>query len=279
VLGSSDAASSTLGAGAVHPWQATAMIGTSGAFRILAPRPFLDEKGRLWCYAVDETHWLVGGSINNGGIALAWLKDAINGSTAQPDQAGLTFQDLVALAAQVGTGAGGLVCLPFFTGERSPNWNENARAAFFGMTLQHDTRHLARALMEGVAYRLRSLNDILIGMVGEIREVRASGGFTHSSLWPQIMASTLNRDLTAPAWGETSSLGAALWAMHGVGALPSLEDAEPLIPIGSRYAPIAQDAAVYDRLYHLYLALYASLENAFDQVAEIQREIGPDSRT
>jgi gluconokinase len=274
VIGSSDAANSNIGAGAMHPWQATAMIGTSGAFRIIAPQPFLDEKARLWCYGIDETHWLVGGAINNGGIALAWLKDAINQTISQPNQAELTFQSLVELAGQVGAGSEGLICLPFFAGERSPNWNLNARAAFFGMTLQHDARHLARAAMEGVAYRLRSLNEILTGLVGDIREIRASGGFTHSNLWPQIIASTFNRDLMVPAWGETSSLGAALWAMRGVGALTSLEEAEKLIPIGSRYAPLPHDAAIYDQLFHLYLDLYPTLEKAFDRVAEIQREIG-----
>ena len=76
VLGSSDAANSNFGAGAVNPWQATCMIGTSGAFRIIAGQPTLDKQGRLWCYAIDEKHWLVGGAINNGGITFSWLKDA-----------------------------------------------------------------------------------------------------------------------------------------------------------------------------------------------------------
>ena len=65
VLGSSDAANSNIGAGAVLPWQATCMIGTSGAFRVLCPQPILDRQARSWCYAVDEGHWLVGGAINN----------------------------------------------------------------------------------------------------------------------------------------------------------------------------------------------------------------------
>ena len=69
VLGSSDAANSNLGAGAVLPWQATCMIGTSGAFRVLCPQPILDHQARSWCYVVDEAHWLVGGAINNGGVA------------------------------------------------------------------------------------------------------------------------------------------------------------------------------------------------------------------
>ena len=276
VLGSSDAANSNLGAGAVHAWQATCMIGTSGAFRIIAPRPILDEKARMWCYGIDEEHWLVGGAINNGGIALSWLKDALNQAiTSLPNQPALSFEDLIQLASQVNAGAGGLVCLPFFAGERSPNWNLNARAAFIGMTLDHDMRHLARALLESIAFRLRSLNEILGEMVGEIREIRASGGFTHSSLWPQVIASTLDRNLLVPGWGETSSLGAAFWAMLGVGAIKTFDEVEKLVPIATQYAPISGDTLVYEKLYRLYTRLYIDLAQSFDQFAEIQSEFGP----
>jgi gluconokinase len=279
VLGSSDAANSTLGAGATNPWQATCMVGTSGAFRTIAPRPILDPAARTWCYAIDETHWLVGGAINNGGIALSWLKDVVNQAFSQfPAKTELSFEDLIDLAGQAGVGAGGLVCLPFFAGERSPNWNMNARGMLFGLTLQHDIRHISRSLLEGVAYRLRSLSEILCDLTGDIREVRASGGFSHSGLWPQIIASAIGRNLLVPTWGETSSLGAAFWAMQGAGALPLFEKAGELVSIGSRYSPQPEEAAVYDRLYRIYTGLYASAINAFDQIAEIQQEIGPSEQ-
>jgi gluconokinase len=274
VLGSSDAANSNFGAGAVNPWQATCMIGTSGAFRIVTSKPTLDKQGRLWCYAIDETHWLVGGAINNGGITLSWLKDALN-QTFSPSPSGseVSIDDLISLAGEVETGANGLICLPFFAGERSPNWNLNARAVFFGLALQHDIRHIARSLLEGVAFRLRGLNEILSELVGDISEIRASGGFTHSELWPQIIASTLNRNLLAPAWGDTSCLGAAFWAMLGVGRIPSFESADDLITIGSQYFPIAKDATVYNQLYPIYAGLYESIKPAFDQIAQVQRDL------
>lgn len=279
VLGSSDAANSNIGAGATRPWQATCMVGTSGAFRIITPRPVLDSAGRTWCYAIDETHWLVGGAINNGGIVLSWLKDVLNQALPQSlNKTELSFEDLITLAGQAGTGAGGLVCLPFFAGERSPNWNLNARGILFGLTLQHDIRHISRSVLEGVAFRLRSLSEILSELSGDIREVRASGGFTHSALWPQILASVTNKDLLAPTWGETSSLGAAIWAMLGAGALPHFEKAGELVPIEEHYSPRPDEVAVYDRLYPIYNGLYASATNTFDQIAEIQQEIGPSEQ-
>jgi gluconokinase len=276
VLGSSDAANSTLGAGATHPWQATCMVGTSGAFRTIAPRPILDPAARTWCYALDESHWLVGGAINNGGITLSWLKDVMNQASFHSlSEKELSFEDLIGLAAQVGPGAGGLVCLPFFAGERSPNWNMNTRGILFGLTLQHDLRHIARSLLEGVAFRLRSLSEILCDLSGDIQEVRASGGFSHSGLWSQIIASVINRDLLAPTWGETSSLGAAFWAMRGANVLPNMVNVGKLVSIRERYSPISDEVAIYNRLYHVYTGLYASSISFFDQIAEIQEEIGP----
>ena len=199
VMGSSDAVNSSIGAGAVDPTQATLMVGTSGALRVVSPRPVLDPKARSWCYAIDEKHWLVGGAINNGGVALSWLRDCLNQAHAgQP----LTFEDLLALASHAPAGSRGLVCLPFFAGERSPNWNLNARAAFFGMSLEHELRHVARSLLEGVGFRFKSLLEVLLEIGVDVRQIVASGGFTRSESWLQVMADVLGRELNVPAWGR-----------------------------------------------------------------------------
>ncbi len=270
VLGSSDAANSSIGAGSVFPWQATCMLGTSGALRVVSPRPVLDEQARSWCYAVDEAHWIAGGAINNGGIALSWLRDLFNAACPQlkPDQ-GLSFDDLVSLAAKAGTGSGGVVCLPLFAGERSPNWNVNARGTFFGLSLRHGPEHLARAVLEGVAFRLRSVQDVLGSVSDEVRQVRASGGFTHSPFWLRIVCTILNRQLLVPPWGETSCLGAAMWALVGTGQLDDIEDAAALVAPGSSYEPDADEAQAYEEVYHLYRDLYEAVSPLFERVVHV----------
>jgi len=271
VTGSSDAVNSSIGAGAVASTQATLMIGTSGALRVVAPRPILDPKARSWCYAIDAAHWLVGGAINNGGVALSWLRDCLNQAhVRQP----LTFEDVLALAGRAPVGSGGLVCLPFFAGERSPNWNMNARAVFFGMSLSHEARHLARALLEGVAFRFKSLLAVLAEMGLDIRQVLASGGFTQSELWLQVMADALGRELFVPKWGETSSLAAAFWPFMSMGGAVSIGGIRDWVQFSRVQQPLPEHAAAYDRIYPLYTELYRSLASAFDEVARLQREIG-----
>ncbi|MEW5912273.1 MAG: gluconokinase [Thermodesulfobacteriota bacterium] len=264
ILGSSDAANSSLGAGCVAPGQLTCMVGTSGALRLISPRPLLDNNARYWCYGLDREHWLVGGAINNGGLALAWFRDLLQQVLGEARPQGRpSFEDLVALAGQAPLGAAGVICLPFLAGERSPHWNLNARAAFCGLRLSHGPEHLARAILEGVAFRLRSVLELLREMGPAVGEVRASGGFTQSPLWLQIVADVLNLELSVPAWGETSCLGAAFWPLLAAGALASLEQAGGAVPTAQVQAPDPQRAQAYEPLYALFTDLYAALSPLF----------------
>jgi gluconokinase len=275
VLGSADAVNSSLGAGGVLPRRATCMIGTSGALRIISDQPVLDAASRSWCYAIDPKHWLVGGAINNGGIALSWLQDLIHGAIPNlPWDMQISFDDLTSLASRASIGAGGIICLPFFAGERSPNWNLHARATFFGLALNHKIEHLARAVLEGISFRFRSVYDVLAEITGDIRQIRASGGFTRSPFWLQTFADVLNRDLVVPLWGETSSLGAALWAIMGPDTLSSLDHIEKLIPVGETCKPDPMHAETYERLYGVYKDLYAAVSPFFERIIPFQEENG-----
>ncbi|MCX7966412.1 MAG: gluconokinase [Syntrophorhabdaceae bacterium] len=258
VLGSSDAVNSSIGAGAIKPSQVTCMVGTSGALRVIYPQPVLDKKSRTWCYAVDKNHWIVGGAINNGGIALAWLESIVKNTS---------IEDLISLAERVSPGADGLICLPFFAGERSPNWNLNARASFFGLTLNHRIEHLSRAVLEGIAYRLRSIHDVLLETIPDIKVIHASGGFTRSPIWLQIVSDVLNRKLIVPAWGETSCLGAALWALFKENIFSHSEEIQKLVKLSNFYMPFKKRAKIYDQLFKIYTNLYDALTPMFDDIA------------
>ncbi len=269
-MGSSDAVNSSIGAGAVDPTQATLMVGTSGALRVVSPRPVLDPKARSWCYAIDERHWLVGGAINNGGVALSWLRDCLNQAHAgQP----LTFEDVLALASRAPAGSRGLVCLPFFAGERSPNWNLNARAALFGMSLEHELRHVARALLEGIGFRFKSLLQVLSEIGLDVKQIVASGGFTKSEVWLQVMADVLGRDLNVTAWGETSALAAAFWAALAAGRAGSMEEIRKWVHHSYACRPVPENTAVYERVYTVYTKLYQAAAGSFDDIARLQNDL------
>ena len=268
ILGGSDAVNSSLGVGAVRSDQLTCMIGSSGAIRTITNQPILDPLERTWCYVIDHAHWLVGGAINNGGLALQWWQYALSeGSQSEPGLDSPSFDDLLEWISQVEPGANGIVCLPFFVNERSPNWNPFARAVLFGLTLQHDRRHIARAILEGIGYRLRSILDILDQMVGKIHEIRASGGYVQSPLWLQITADILDRKVMVPEFTESSAIGAAFWALIGLGVVGGIEDLAKYTKVSSIYQPNQQDVETYQRTYEIYQELYQLLKGMYEKTA------------
>jgi gluconokinase len=274
-LGSADAVNSSLGAGAVGAAVGTCMVGTSGAIRIISPSPKLDHNHRTWCYGIDPEHWLTGGAINNGGLALAWFMDLIRREHASQGASKMTVSEMMELARQVGPGSSGLICLPFLSGERSPNWNMDARGVFFGLSTSHHAGHMARSILEGVTFRLRSIQDAMQDIGLGYDRLRVSGGITHSDLWMQILAGSLNRDLQVLEWGETSCLGAALWNLFSAGIITHFEEIPSYIHVKETIHPVIEEVSLYSRLYNLYLEIYNRLGDLYTEISALQSELIP----
>ena len=75
VIGASDGVLSNLGVNAIQKGEIAVTIGTSGAIRTIIDQPRTDEKGRIFCYALTEKHWVIGGPVNNGGMVFRWIRD------------------------------------------------------------------------------------------------------------------------------------------------------------------------------------------------------------
>ncbi len=273
IVGAADGALSSLGSGSYSPGQMVVMIGTSGAIRVVSEKPLTDPRGRTWCYVMGDNRWLVGGAINNGGLVYRWFRDALGEKEVkEAEEKGLEAYDLLNdLAEKVGPGSGGLLCLPFLTGERSPYWNPNARGVIFGLGLHHGKAHLVRALMEGVVYRLYSVFQAITELVGDPAEIRITGGVTRSQLWCRILSDMFGRSLKLPLVHEAPSLGAALLSMRGLGFVDSMEDICKRIKIRREFAPDRQAMEIYRELYGLYLQIYWNLKENFDLISEFQR--------
>ena len=142
------------------------------------------------------------------------------------------------------------------------------------MGLSHGVTHLSRALVEGIAFRFKSLSDVLAEVGVEVKQVIASGGFTQSDFWLQVVTDVLNREMVVPPWGETSCLGAAFWAMLGTGCVADLESLKDFVKPGRSCLPGEQNAALYQRIYPLYQRLYRAVSGNFEEIARLQQELG-----
>lgn len=274
VIGAGDGMLSNLGSGAYGLGQVVAMVGTSGAIRVFSEKPLIDAQGRTWCYAFTDKCWVVGGAINNGGIIYRWFRD--NFAEKDVEEARRKYLDpyeiLNELAAKVGPGAGGLIFLPFLTGERSPYWNPEARGVIFGLSLHHGKPHMVRALMEGVIFRMYSVFEAILELVGRPQEVRAAGGFTRSPLWCQIMADVFGYPIKVPEVSEASAFGAAVMAMWGLGFIEGLEAVRRMVKVRQEMEPQKEAQQVYTQLYKLYRDLYFALREYFPKIASFQRQ-------
>ncbi|WP_378954528.1 gluconokinase [Pelosinus sp. sgz500959] len=273
ILGASDGVLSTLGSGAVKPGQVTAMIGTSGAVRMIVDKPQADEKQRTWCYNLAGDTWVLGGALSNGGVAFRWARDKFAATEQRvAEKLGLdAYEILGRYAEQKPAGCEGLIMLPLFSGERAPHYNANARGVLFGLNLNHGKRHLVRATLEGIIYRMFSIFKSLEEVAGSVNEIRVGGSFTRSRVWVQIMADVFGRVIQVPGEPEGSAFGAAVLGMYALGMINDLKDVEKFITIKESYYPNEENREIYQRLFGIYERVYWNLQNEFEEIAEIQR--------
>ncbi|HEX7299448.1 MAG TPA: gluconokinase [Solirubrobacteraceae bacterium] len=261
VVGAGDGPLANLGVGAVRPGVAACSIGTSGALRVVVERPAIDPARRVFCYALTPGRWVVGGAINNGGVVLQWVGEAL-----APDLGAHAEEALVALAAEAPPGSDGLIMLPYLLSERAPHWSSEARGAYVGLTHRHGRAHLVRAALEGVCQQLALVLASMRDAGDEVREVRATGGFARSALWRQMLADALGMPVGFPSGHEGSAFGAALLGMEALGLVETIELAADLVEIDEVVQPGAA-AATYADLLPAFAALYDALAPTFPVLA------------
>jgi gluconokinase len=246
-----DGACSNLGAGCTTPAHFAVMIGTSAAERaVWSPAGRFQIPWGTWCYRVDERRVVIGGAFNDGGSLFDWL------------HRGLRLPSISAAETQLRRlepDSHGLTVLPFWAGERSTGWADDARGALTGLRLHTSPIDILRACLEAVALRFGELDRILLEvMPGNGAVVGTGGALLHSPTWMQILADVLGRPLLASAEAEASSRGASLLALETLGLLARPLD--QLRPSGRRvFEPAASHTEIYraaaDRQRRLYDAL------------------------
>lgn len=254
VIGASDGALANLGAGAASPGQTAITVGTSGAIRLVVSSPRFDRRERTWCYVLKEGRWLAGGAINNAGLAVQWVRERFF-----PDLQGEQgYRQLMQQAEQVAPGAEGVFLLPYFTGERNPHWDTQARALIFGLSFEHTRAHIARAVLEGVAFCLADVWEALSEAEESPSQVRLTGGITQSPVWAQVVADVLGVSLTAVETADASAVGAAMLGFHALHGL-SLEQMAGRVQSGASYTPNPERHTFYRRRHRLFQELYRQL--------------------
>jgi gluconokinase len=272
VVGASDGVLANLGVGAVRPDVAAVSLGTSGALRLVVPRPTVDPDHRLFCYALTDDAWVVGGAVNNGGSVVRWAAQALaagpDADAGGPEGEAADELDarLLAEAEGVPAGSAGLLCLPYLLGERAPWWRSGLRGAYLGLRREHRRPHLVRAAVEGVCQQLALVRDAFDAAGLPVREVRATGGAVASGLWVRTLAAALDLPVRVADSPEGTGLGACLLGWHALGALPDLDAATALVDVSDPVLPDPADAALLRRLRPLVERSTAALTDVLTEL-------------
>ncbi len=282
VVGATDGLLATVGSGVFGPRMYSVTAGTSGAVRKMTPGVALDPQARTFSYILDADHWVAGGATNNAGLALSWLAAQIGVPAGGGGGDGV--MGVFSVAQSVPAGADGLLFLPYLAGERAPHWNERARGVLFGLDVRHSRAHMLRAGIEGVAFALRSIHDLLsvppdMGSVpsrdagqwdaGQLSSsgagavVRASGGLFYSPLWCQLVADVLATPVEVTEQEEVSGAGAAHWGFFALGEHRRLEDVQSCVRVRTRFEPQEERVRIYAEQFGRFQEVYRRLEPCF----------------
>jgi gluconokinase len=260
IIGASDGCLANLGSGAILPGEAALTIGTSGAIRMTTEQPPYDPKERLFNYILSDGLFVAGGATNNGGNALQWFMEQFSGGVTHKEEVVDDREKLMKEADTVAPGSNGLVFLPYLLGERAPIWNADAKGVWFGIRSIHERRHFMRSVLEGISFSLYQIGTSLEETVGPMQHIYASGGFTHSALWLQMVADIFNKKVLVAGVTDASAIGASIMGFHALGILPLLSAAQ-LIRVKDTYDPDEERHRAYQDNFKVFSVLYSRLKD------------------
>ena len=196
------------------------VLANAGPERGQAPSGLLETVAASGGYALE-------GAILASGAAIQWLRDGL-GILGDA-------QETESLARSVES-TGGVSFVPAFAGLGSPHWDAEARGLISGITRGTTRAHIVRAALEGIAFQVADVLDLLPGGVDVLR---ADGGASGNGFLMQFQADLLGCPVEVAAERETTALGAAALAGRAVGLWPGDEAIRQMLSPGAVYEPAA----------------------------------------
>lgn len=258
--GSADHVASAFSAGLRDEGDLLVKLGGAGDILLTLAQPVVDERLFLDYHLVPDL-WLLNGCMAASGSVLRWFQRELADGTA--------FRDLDSAAAEVSAGSDGLLCLPYFLGEKSPINDPRARGAFVGLHLGHTRAHLYRAVLEAIAYGFAHHVEVFAERDLAVHRVRVTNGGSRSRLWRQIVADVLGLPLESLVAHPGSSLGAAFAAGVAVDAV-DWHDIDRFARPDETVTPDPARHRDYRGLYEAYRELYPALAPISHRLADRQ---------
>ena len=263
--GGADQVMQAIGAGTVSPGQATSNIGTSGQVCFQCDHPIVNPNLNTNCFiGYDRDHWYTMGATMSAGLCHSWFMRVLGSSD---------FEAMNQKIAEVPAGSGGLIFLPYLTGERCPHLNTDLTGTFFGLQVNTGDAEMCRAVMEGVSYSLLQCMEICGSFGLTATEIVASGGGARGTVWPQIQADIYGIPVKRVQIEEQACVGAAIAAGSGVGLFENIEDGcRKIVKYKDLvFTPNAENHAKYQEYFALFKQAYQVSRPVIEEITRLGR--------
>ncbi|MBI5960742.1 MAG: hypothetical protein HY866_18530, partial [Chloroflexi bacterium] len=263
VTGGHDQACGALGVGLTRPGLASVSTGTAEVMEVSLAQPVLNEtlyRGNLSVYAHTMPGLYVAMTLNHsGGLMLRWFRDTLcQDEMSLAHSGGGDAYDLILRGASPDPSP--LLILPHFAGSGTPTFDTASKGAILGLTFATTKTDLAKAILEGLTFELRTNFDLLHEGGVRIDELRAIGGGARSDLWVQLKADILGVPVAVPRVTDAACWGAAVLAGVGAGVYTDLAQAvEAALHFDRHFMPHPARHERYNNRYALYRELYPAV--------------------
>ena len=252
-IGGGDNMMAAIGTGNLCAGRITLSLGTSGTLFAYSDTPVVDAQGQIAAFCSSTGGWLPLLCTMNCTVASELTRQLFE----------MDIEDLEKQVAAVPPGSGGLLTLPFYQGERTPNLPK-AKGCLLGLDAHNmSPKYLLRSAIEGASLALRSGLDEFQRLGMQAQDIRLTGGGAQSGTWRQIVADLFDCPVQVPVESEGAAFGAALQALeltcqeslqaitethvefdHAMAALPNPESVSAYGVVFERYKEAVESISV-----------------------------------
>ncbi len=272
IIGAGDKQSELLGAGAISNDIAEISYGTAAVIEVLSNKYVEHPKMDFFTFgAAIPKHWVLEGFVGKGYWMVSWFRSEFGKcEEEEAEKLGIEPEDLLnRKMEEIPPGSMGLILQPYW----HPLKNDPpSKGAIIGFSGEHTRTHIYRATIEGIAYELRRLKEIIEKRSGsKIRELRVGGGGSKSDEIMQITADVFGLRTCRLHTSNLSALGAAIDATVALKIYDSFPEAVGnMVRVKETFMPRPDNAKIYDRLFNeVYKKMYPALSPLHNKIAEI----------
>jgi hypothetical protein len=272
IIGAGDKQSELMGAGVVGPDIAEISYGTAAVIEVLSSKYITHPKMDFFTWgAAIPNHWALEGFVGRGYWMVSWFRrEFAKHKEEEAKKLGISTEELLDREMEkIPPGSMGLILQPYW----HPLENDPlSKGAIIGFSGEHTAAHVYRAIIEGIAYELRRLGEIIQKRSGsKIRELRVGGGGSKSDEVMQITADVFNIPACRMHTSNLAALGAAMDAAVAQNIYSNFaEAAANMVRVKKTFTPRHENVVVYDKLFNeVYKKLYPALTPLHYKIAEI----------